>query len=130
MLSTTRVGKFFLKANQARAACYIHDFEYYLIALQWKPNAIEWKVVRFQADYHLKRNRKAVARWWLAGRIYARLYFRFVRLSGRFAMRTTPHLFMPPTPEALEEIKGYLRLPITRLARDTLARWGLKYESV
>ena len=125
----TRIGKFFLRAEQARETCYVHDFEYYLTALQFHEGSGSWVGARHKADYNLNLNRALVARNRVIGWIYARMYYRFVRLFGRFAMKAAPYLFMPPSLEAIAELEGYLRTPMTPKAQAQIAEWKGMYES-
>jgi hypothetical protein len=119
----TRIGKFFLKATQSRAACFIHDFEYYLLAIQWERVSAEWKGARMGADWNLKRNRALVAKNKVFGWIYSRLYFRGVRVGGKHTVREPRDLAMPPTLGALKKLKSYLDKPITKLAKAKLEEW-------
>lgn len=119
----TRLGRFFLRARQSRAGCYIHDFEYWLIALEWVAHSPEWVGARMAADYRLKQNRKLVARNKAIGWIYSRLWFRGVRVGGRSAVRASYELAVPPTLGAVLEIETYLSRPITTQARRQLEAW-------
>ena len=120
----TRTARFLLKAEQARAACYIHDFEYYLTAIQWERGTAEWVGDRMKADYRLKRNRKLVARFGFLGRIYSRMYFRAVRVGGKYTVKETPQLFVPSTLEDVQAlVRDHLRKPLTPKAEETIEKW-------
>ena len=121
-----RLGRFLLRAGQARPACYIHDYRYYLIATLWVTGALEWVNARWSADYELKLNRKLVAKYLFFGRIYAMLYFRPVRIGGRFTMKTPSELAVPPTPPAIDAVKRDLLAmenPLTKRAEAILDYW-------
>lgn len=124
------MARFLLRADEAREACYRHDFGYYVTELQWPRDSDEWVGDRMKADNRLRRNRVLVARNRFVGWIYSRLYFRAVRLRGRASMKPLSELVMPPTPEALEQLERYLRIPVTGQARDKLAAWKVQLESI
>lgn len=120
------IGRFLLRAKQARPACYIHDYRYYLIAILWANGAIAWVNARFGADYELKRNRKLVAKYLFFGRIYAMIYFRPVRIGGRFTFKSPSDLAVPPTVVALESVKKDLlkmENPLTERAEAIIEYW-------
>lgn len=119
----TRIGRLFLKAEQARAACYIHDFGYYLTALQYHEGSAKHEGARMAADYNLKRNRKLVARTRMFGWIYSRMYFRAVRIGGKYAMKGPEELAVPPTVADVEALGRYLNKPFTPLAVRTIYKW-------
>lgn len=121
-----RVGRFLMRAKQARPACYIHDYRYYLMAILWATGAIEWVNARFSADYELKLNRKLVAKYRFFGKIYAAIYFRPVRTGGRLTIKKPSDLFVPPTIVALEAVeKDLLTMedPLTERAEALLKYW-------
>ena len=123
-----RLGKWLLKTEQARAACYIHDFDYYLLAVEWKPKTPGWTGDRMQADYRLRINRRLVAKRKLFGRIYGLAYFRAVRLGGRYAMKRPGELVIPPSIEAIDDLEQFLHRPLTKQARVLLNIWRSKRE--
>lgn len=120
----TRIAQFFLKAEQTRAACYIHDFEYYLFSIQYHDSDPRWQDRRWAADNHLRRNRALVAHNRFIGWIYSRLYFRGVRIGGKYAMKLAPNLFVPPTVDHIQALaKDHLRKPLTPQAEATIEKW-------
>lgn len=122
-----RVGRFLMRADQARPACDIHDYRYYEIAILWATGAIEWVNARFAADYELKVNRKLVAKRLFFGRIYAAIYFRPVRIGGRLSIKKPSELAIPPTVVALEAVKKDLlgmENPLTERAEALLEYWS------
>lgn len=124
----TRIGRVFLKAKQSRAACYIHDFEYYVAAIDF-PDGFGRDVARFQADLRLRGNRKLVARTRFFGWIYGRLYYRAVRLGGARAMKTEDRLAIPPTLKDCEDIKTHLRRELTNHAGGIIRGWERQYDA-
>ncbi len=123
-----KLGGWLLKTEQARAACYIHDFDYYLNAIQWVPKTPTWIGDRLQADYRLRINRKLVAKKKLIGWVYSRAYFRAVRLGGRYAMKRPGELVIPPSIGDIDELEQFLHKPLTRQARTLLNVWRRKRE--
>lgn len=121
-----RLGKFLMRARQARHVCEKHDYRYYLIAILWATEAIEWQNARFAADNELKHNRRLVAKRLFFGRIYARIYFRSVRIGGRLTIKKPSDLAVPPTLVALEMVKDHLLKmedPLTERAEAILNYW-------
>lgn len=118
-----RLGKYLLKAEQARPACFIHDFMYYLTALQYKHKTPAWVGSRMEADYQLKKNRRLISRHGLMGRVYAFIYFRGVRGGGYCSMKNPKYLAVPPSLEARKELRRYLEIPITKLADTKFKEW-------
>lgn len=119
-----------LQADQAKAACFIHDFHYYLVAVQWPRYSPEWKGARLEADAYLKENRRRVARNPLFGLIYSLLYFRAVRVAGRWFVKPLTELAVPPTKEDIAYVESLLDFPLTKQAISALEHWkGLIDES-
>lgn len=123
-----RVGRWALRTEQAKAACHIHDFDYYLNAIQWIPKTPGWVGDRLQADYRLRINRKLVAKNKMLGWIYSRAYFRSVRLGGRYAMKRTGELVIPPSIQDIDDLEQFLDKPLTKQARVLLNVWRRKRE--
>ena len=58
------------------------------------------------------------------GWIYSRMYFRAVRVGGKYAVKAAPYLFVPPTLEDVQAlVKDYLRNPLTPQAEETIEKW-------
>ena len=128
-----RAGKFLMRAGQAREACEKHDYRYYLIAVLWADGAIEQVSARFAADYELKRNRKLVAKYLFFGRIYAAIYFRSVRIGGKFTIKKPADLAVPPTIIALEAVRKDLLTmenPLTERAGAIVEYWRRAIEDL
>ena len=123
-----RLGKWLAKTKIAVNACYIHDFDYYLNAIQWKPKTPGWVGDRMQADYRLRINRRLVGKNKVFGWIYSRAYFRLVRLGGRYAMKRPGELVIPPSIEAIDDLEQFLHRPLTKQARVLLNVWRSKRE--
>lgn len=125
----TKLGKMFLNAKKFSWPCQIHDFMYYLPAIQYAPHSPKWQGARLQADARLKENIRLVAKNRFAGWMYSRIYFRSVRIGGRGAMRkpkknpVKDKLAVPPGPKSREELKLYLEQPLTPLAKHQFAQW-------
>lgn len=120
-----RIGRWALKADQAKPTCSIHDFRYYEVGIQWdkKEDESKWKIGRMNADYELKQNRRLVAKRRLFGRLYAMSYFRAVRLFGSQSIKTIPELVMPPTIEAINELEVLFDDPLTERAKRIFEMW-------
>ena len=95
-----------LKAEQGRAACRIHDFRYYCISLAYEPGSPMRDQWQLFADYELKLNRALSMRPRWLSRVFGALYFRGVRLGGKYAMKTQQELYsrMPPSMKACEQL--------------------------
>lgn len=129
-----KLGRWALKADQAKPACIIHDFRYYEIAIQYdfegsRSEKAKWKTKRMQADYELKQNRRLVAKVRFFGRIYAIKYFRAVRAFGAKCIKTIPELQIPPTIKALEELEGLFDDKLTTRAENIFHIWRLAIEN-
>lgn len=124
-----RLGGWLLKRQTAQAACYIHDFEYYLTALQWPSYSPAWMGDRLKADANLKVNRRKMGRNKLVGWIYSRIYFRGTRIGGRWSMKNPQkrplqdRLAVPPGPKSREQLKKYLNRPLPSLAEQQFIQW-------
>jgi hypothetical protein len=126
-------GRFVFNERQWRAAAYIHDFWYYLIALLWDPEYEEsdWVSARMKADFELKQNRKAVAKHRIIGWAWGRIIYRGLRVGGAGSVRSREELVVPPTPAAITEIEACIRdmhLQITQQAWDVMAKWRREVE--
>jgi hypothetical protein len=120
----TRFLRFVLRAKKARAPAFIHDFDYYLTALQWKRGTPEWIGARMEADARLKDNRAAVAlKHKVMGEVQSNLWFRGVRFGGAGAVRDPSELVVPPTLEDINQIADFLDKPITKQAQKWLGIW-------
>lgn len=129
-----KVGKWALKADQARPACIIHDLRYYEIAIQYDPEGTDaekasWKLARMKADYELKQNRRLVAKVRFFGRLYAIKYFRAVRAFGASCVKTIPELPIPPTILALEALEALFDDKLTKRAENIFHIWRLAIEN-
>ena len=96
--SVPRGIRWIMRAEQGRAACYIHDWRYYCAGIANEKGSGERAANRIMADYELKQNRAASMRSRAVGWIYGALYFRGVRAGGAYAMRDRIELMerIPP----------------------------------
>lgn len=128
-------GRFVFNEPQWRAAAYIHDFWYYIIALVWDPeeDKSDWVSSRMKADFELRQNRARVAKHRVIGWAWGRIIYRGLRAGGAGSVRAPSELVVPPSIAAVDEIEALIvemGLPVTEQARDILAQWRLKiYES-
>lgn len=124
-----RAGRWLFKEPQWRAAAYIHDFRYYLIALQWRgPSkdrepSVDWVGERMKADYEFKLNRRLCAKRKFLGAVRALYCFRAVRTGGRASMKEPSELWVPPTLKAIEEVQACCERPLTQQAMKQIAEW-------
>lgn len=120
-----KLGGWLLKREETESACYIHDFGYYLTAIQWPSHSPAWMGDRLEADAYLKVNRRKLGKNKLIGWIYSRIYFRGTRIGGRWAMKNPleDELAVPPTREAREQLKLYLHEPLSPLAEQQFDLW-------
>lgn len=118
-----RIGRWALKADQAKPACIIHDFRYYEVGIQYIAGGEKWKIKRMQADFELKMNRRLVAKRRFFGRLYAMNYFRAVRLFGSQSIKTIPELVMPPTIEDIDALEVLFDDPLTERAKEIFQMW-------
>lgn len=127
-----RLGKWAFNEKQWRAAAYIHDYWYWLIALMYaSPKDKDsdpagwslWVACRLRADFELKQNRRMCARNRIVGWLASRVIFRGVRLGGRASVRKPENLWMPPTLEALGEIIECPELVMTEQAEAQIVKW-------
>lgn len=121
-------GRWLLKEKQWRAAAFIHDFCYYIIALMYKPGSSAWVTARFRADDELKRNRRKCAKNRFIGWMTGRLIFRGVRVGGAVAMRTVDEIAVPPIIKSVEEVEALCeewtrRAGLTEQAREQIVIW-------
>ena len=99
----------FLDALQTRAACYIHDYEYYLVNCCCAQDSVDRKHYRKSADVNLQFNRVRIGRgstkvgkWW-KGQVFGRWYYRGVRIGGKRALNKK--VYTIPVPPSVKEIK-------------------------
>ena len=122
-----RVGRWLFKETQWRAAAFIHDFRYYLIALLLRSDLPAWVGVRMEADFELQKNRKLCAKNRFIGWAYSRIIFRGVRISGANSIRLPAELVVPPTLKAIEEIERlcleYYYARLTDQAKEQVRKW-------
>lgn len=123
-----------LKSSQTRAACYIHDFEYYLINICYQPNTLESRNARQMADVSLRWNRTRIGRNWLSGQVFGRWYYRGVRLGGKRALnKKHGTLVTPPSMKSVDEIREHcIELcdgALTKTAKKRLAKWQNELEN-
>lgn len=118
-----RVGKWLFVESQWRAAAFIHDFRYWLIALQWTHKSPAWVGARMEADFEFKKNRKKSAkRRWLAP-FQAMYCFRAVRAGGRVSIHNSSEIAVPATLADVEEIEAMLEPAVTALAAAQIVKW-------
>ena len=119
-----RAFRIVLRAEQARAACYIHDFRYYINAIQNVGHSPDWVGSRMRGDYELKQNRALVGRNKFFGWAYSRMYYRAVRVGGKYAMKLAPKLVIPPTLDDIQAlVRDHLHKPLTPQAEATIEKW-------
>lgn len=118
-----RVGRWLFKERQWRAAAYIHDFRYYLIALQWPVRSAQWVGARMEADYEFKQNRRLCAKNRFMAPFRALYCFRAVRIGGRMSIKLASELWAPPTWQAINEIEACCETPLTEQAKQQIAKW-------
>ncbi|KKM87930.1 hypothetical protein LCGC14_1263890 [marine sediment metagenome] len=122
----TYLLRFILRAKKAREPAYIHDFDYYLTALEHEEKSPEWIGARMEADARLKDNRAAVAhKHKIMGKIQSELWFRGVRMGGRDSVKDPSELVVPPTLQDIDEIENFLTCPITKQAQKQLELWRI-----
>ena len=122
----TCVLRWLLGAGEARAACVIHDFMYYLAALRHAPGSCEWECERAVADLVLKHNIRGMAKGRIAAAVFSRLYYAGVHWFGGGAMwkrgRTLP---MPPTLGALRMLRAEFLKDMTPRASEIYEAWEM-----
>ncbi len=118
-----RVGRWLFKESQWRAAAYIHDYQYFLIALQWPAHSSQWVGRRLTADVDLKQNRKLCAKNKFIGWAWGRVIFRGVRVGGRGSILLPDELVVPPTINAINDVERDCRFPVTEQAGEQIAKW-------
>lgn len=117
----TRLGKWILREKDGRPAAYVHDFDYYLIPLEYKKNSPEWVGARQEADIRLKQNLALIVsrkRWY--ARFIARQWYRGVRIGGKHTVRTVAELAIPPTAQEAVELYAFVR---TQQAVSVISNW-------
>lgn len=94
-----------MNAKQARSACMIHDFDYYILGIMYGSNSddLRFQELLMQADFRLKLNRKMIARRGFKT-IYGMFYFKGVRLGGSYCIKDFEDLPQPPDMETLDAI--------------------------
>lgn len=118
-----RFGKWVFNESQWRAAAFIHDYRYFLIALQWAPHSAQWVGARMEADYELKENRKKCAVHKVIGWAWGRIIFRGVRVGGRGSILLPDELVVPPSIKAIEDVERDCQFPVTEQAAAQIAKW-------
>lgn len=119
----------FLKADQTKAACRIHDYSYYLINICCEIGSKDHKHKRHIADATLRWNRTKIGKNWITGQIFGRLYYRGVRFGGGNALRKKHgKLIAPPSEQALEAVrKDCIEFcqphSLTKRAKKKLRQW-------
>lgn len=117
-----------MRGEQAKFACYRHDFGYYLRDIQWSKDfpasKVAWVAAKMAADMELKFNRKQVAKYSFIGRIYAALYFRAVRVGAHKYALPIEELPVPPTWIAMQNLTAFFEEPFTPRARRVLTLWA------
>lgn len=115
--------KVFLIPELVRAACYIHDWDYYLTGLKNVTGSPGFIGDRLAADVRLKRNIKLVVRLGpVSGWLLRRTYFRAVRIGGSHAIWTWEEgLPWPPSVYDARELQR--RLPLHSLGWKRVQEW-------
>lgn len=87
----TKVAKKAFLAKMLRAACDIHDADYFCIAIYYKVGSNKCDIARRHADWQFKQNIKTVSkgfgRFRFLGWFLSPLYYWGVRIGGGVAMR-------------------------------------------
>lgn len=131
------LGRWAFNEKQWRAAAYIHDYWYWLIALMYTSPKVKgsdpagwsmWVAMRMRADFELKQNRRLCARNKALGWLGSRIIFRGVRVGGRGSMRLPSKLWAPPTLKVIEEIEQCPELVMTKQARGQISKWRREVE--
>lgn len=117
------LGRWLANERQWREEAILHDFKYYLIALQYPLRSVEFVGSRMAADYEFKKGVQAQAKNKAVGWLRARLCFRGVRIGGRAAMRKPAELAVPPTAKSREHLKKFLDKPMTARAQRQFKQW-------
>lgn len=103
-------AKRLFSAKMLRAACDIHDTEYFLISMLYPEGDAGRARLRRESDKRLKRNVRVIAcnfgKWRFRGLFLAPIYYAGVRLGGSHAMKN---------PEEKRD-----RWPLTRWELETL----------
>ena len=133
------LGRKLFITTQWTAAAFIHDYEYFLIGLQWpspkmdRPPDIafhiwqalrsKWVGARIEADRNLKENRKLCAKNKFIGWAYARIIFRGLRVGGRGSILLPDELVVPPDIKAINDVERDCQFPVTEQAAEQIAKW-------
>lgn len=120
--TTPRLLDFALLPEEHVVMCYIHDFEYYRVEIQFIPRTKEYKKARRRADHNLRKNMK--------GCCHSKVYFAGVYLFGwiplRVRWRKKKPLRRPPDRQAVSELKKTLQHPLTPRAKKVLHEWRVQ----
>lgn len=117
-----KVGRFLLRGRRAKLVCCIHDFECFIADIQYERHSPAWRNERLAADFGLKINRKLLARCWLVGQMYARLYYRGVRL-GSYSRVGNQKIIAPPTNKAIDDMIDLMTRPLSSKALAHVQSW-------
>ena len=98
-----------LNADQTKAACFIHDYEYFLTNICYTPGSKKYRASRHEADVHLRWNRTLIGKGFIRGQVFGRIYYRGVRFpifGGARAMRRKHgKLVAPPSMQSLNWVR-------------------------
>jgi len=107
----TGILKYLTMSEQCVAACRIHDWRYYCIAISYKPGNPLREQWRILADYELRLNIRQSFNRPMLGRLFGRIYYRGVRLGGSYALRDENEILerIPQSLGNLAELTNHLK---------------------